>query len=222
MQGTGEKMHTLKIGLGGLSLMLLLSSTGVYAAPVFERSQTSGRSKREAFAKSCEYDQKGIMLEEQGKFNEAVEQFKLAIATYPAYAVHYCNLGNALSDLERYSEAVVQYKKAVSLQPDFAAAYCNMADAMFKQKDFLGAELACKSAIRVDPGYVPAMTNLAEVFMETNRAHDAITVLNKAKGLTTTAAMKKIIADDLSKANTILKKSLEANSLNLIGSAEQP
>lgn len=174
------------------------------AAPSFDSSKFPGRGKREAFSKSCEFDQKGIALEEQGKPKEAIEQYKQAIAIYPYYSVHFCNLGNALSDLKRYSEAVTQYKKAVELAPDFAAAYCNMADAMTKQKDYMGAELACKSAIRVDPGYVPAMTNLAEVYLETKRPHDAITVLNKATGLTTTAGMKKIIAADLEKAQKLL------------------
>lgn len=175
---------------------------------------SSGRNKREAFSKSCEYDQKGIRLEEQGKFLEAIEQYKLAIAAYPFYAVHYCNLGNALADMKRYAEAIVQYKKAVELAPDSAVAYCNMADAMFKQNDFIGAELACKSAIRVDPGYVPAMTNLAEVYLKTNRAHDAITVLNKAGGLTTTVGMRKIIATDLEQAKQMLGGAATDQSLS--------
>lgn len=196
-----------KIILCALAL-LLLSSTGgpVLAAPSLESSKFSGRAKREAFAKSCELDQKGISLLEQGKFKDAVEQFKQAIAIYPSYSVHYCNLGNALSDLKQYQEAIVQYKKAVSLSPDFATAYCNMADAMLKIRDYLGAELSCKSAIRVDPGYVPAMTNLAEVYLETNRPHDAITVLNKARGLTITAGMKKIIVEDLERAKKLLNQ----------------
>lgn len=186
-----------------LTLILFSQALDSFA---FESSKLSGRSKREAFALSCEYDQKGVALEEQGKPAEAIEQFKLAIAAYPFYAVHYCNYGNALADLKRYSEAIVQYKKAVAIQPDFAVAYCNMADAMCRQKNYIGAELACKSAIRVDPGYVPALTNLAEVYMNTGRPHDAVTALNKACGLTTTAGMKKIISEDLEAA----KKMLEA------------
>jgi tetratricopeptide (TPR) repeat protein len=166
------------------------------------------RSKRERFAESCEYNEKGMALEEQGKAREALALYKMAIAAYPTYAVNYCNYGNALADLKRYSEAITQYKKAVSIQPDFAAAYNNMADAMMHQKDYIGAELACKSSIRVDPGYVPAMTNLAEVYISTNKPHEAISVLNKARGLTTTAAMKKIIADDLDIATKLLNTTL--------------
>lgn len=173
------------------------------SAEAFE-SRVTGKSKREAFAKSCEFNEKGIALEEQGKFKEALVQFKLAIAAYPTYSVNYCNYGNALSDLKRYVEAIAQYKKAVELTPDFAAAYSNMADAMTKNKDFMGAELACKSAIRVDPGYVPAMTNLAEVYLETSRPQAAMVVLHKAEGLTTTVGMKKIIADNLAKAKQMM------------------
>lgn len=198
-------MKSRKKELAYGALLLILSFASEVSSQAFESSSKfSGRNKREAFSKSCEYDQKGVALEEQGKPREAIEQFKLAIATYPYYSVHYCNYGNALADLKRYSEAIAQYKKAVEISPDFAAAYCNMADAMCKQKDYMGAELACKSAIRVDPGYVPALTNLAEVFISTNRPHQAITVLNKAGGLTTTAGMKKIIAADLQIATQML------------------
>lgn len=192
-----------------LSLIICVSSEASAfgfetATKVTIPDRGGGKSKREAFSRSCEFNQKGVALEEQGKAKEAVEQFKMAIATYPHYSVHYCNYGNALADLKRYDEAIVQYRKAVELSPDFAAAYSNMADAMAKQKDYMGAELACKSAIRVDPGYVPAMTNLAEVYIETNRPHDAVTVLKKAGGLTITSGMKKIIEDNLEKANEML------------------
>ena len=189
-----------------LASFLLLTFSSNASAFAFETppERVSGRSKREAFGRSCEFNERGIALEEQGKPREAIEQFKMAIATYPHYSVHYCNYGNALADLKKYAEAIAQYRKAVELSPDFAAAYSNMADAMAKSKDYIGAELACKSAIRVDPGYVPAMTNLAEVYIETNRPHDAITVLNKASGLTITAGMKKVITDDLAKANEML------------------
>jgi tetratricopeptide (TPR) repeat protein len=200
-----SKMETGNRHLWCFLCIALFGCLQIAPALALETSKFSGgRNKREAFSKSCEYDQKGIALEEQGKFVEAIAQYKLAIATYPFYAVHYCNLGNALADLKRYSEAVVQYKKAVELAPDSAVAYCNMADALFKQHDYVAAELACMSAIRVDPGYVPAMTNLAEVYLKTNRAHDAITVLNKASGLTTTVGMKKIIANDLEQAKQML------------------
>lgn len=172
-----------------------------------DSAKSKGRTKREVFSKSCELHAKGIALLEQGKPSEAIEQFKLAIAEYPYYSVHYCNYGNALSDLKRYTEAIAQYKKATELSPDFAAAYCNMADAMLKNKDYLGAELACKSAIRVDPAYVPAMTNLAEVYLSTNRAQEAITVLKTAGGISATFGMKKIIAEDLHAANEMLKSS---------------
>lgn len=194
----------------GLLLVMLCLSVGS-SALAFESSRVSGKSKREAFAKSCEFNEKGIALEEQGKPKEAIEQFKMAIAAYSSYSVNYCNYGNALSDLKRYSEAIAQYRKAVELSPDFAAAYSNMADAMTKKKDFMDAELACKSAIRIDPGYVPAMTNLADVYLETNRPHQAIVVLRKAGGLTTTVGMKKIIAENLEKANKMMLASTSAD-----------
>jgi tetratricopeptide (TPR) repeat protein len=188
-------------------LATIASVASLEPTAAFDSSKFPGRGKREAFARSCEYDQRGIALEEKGKPKEAIEQYKKAIAIYPYFAVHYCNFGNALSDLHRYPEAVEQYKKAVKLAPDFAAAYSNMADALTKQKDFVGAEIACKNALRVDPDYVPAMTNMGEVYLATNRPENARTILGAASGLATTAGLKKIIAADLRKANEMLEAS---------------
>ena len=187
--------------------MLLLSST-IQSASAFDANKFPGRGKREAFSKACEFNTKGIALEEKGKAKEAIEEYKKAIAAYPYYAVSYSNLGNAQSDLHRYPEAVENYKRAVKLAPDFAGAYSNMADALLKQKNYLAAEIACKNALQVDPGYVLAMTNLSEVYLATGRAQDARTILNNASGQATTAAMKKIISTNMAKANKMLNGGL--------------
>lgn len=193
----------------GIFLALNTVASMFTGSPVeaFESEKFPGRGKREAFGKACEFNLKGISLADRGKFREASELYKKAIEVYPYYSVSFSNLGNAYSDLHRYDEAVEQYRKAVKISPDFAAAYSNMADALMHQKKYLDAEIACKNALRVDPGYVLAMTNLSEVYIATNRAQEAKTVLLAASGLTTTAAVKRLIAEDLEIANKLLEQS---------------
>lgn len=190
--------------ISAMCLLMMLGTAIHMPALAYDSEKFPGRGKREAFSKACEFNQKGIALEEKGKAKEAIEQFNKALEAYPYYAVTYSNLGNAQSDLHRYSEAVENYKRALKLAPDFTAAYSNMGDALLKQKKYLAAEVACKSALKIDPGYVVAMTNLSEVYLATGRAQDARTILFAASGLTTTAAMKKIIAENLAKANRML------------------
>lgn len=195
--------------ISGIFLALSTLARLFTSSPVeaFESEKFPGRGKREAFGKACEFNLKGISLADRGKFREASELYKKAIEIYPYYSVSFSNLGNAYSDLHRYDEAVEQYRKAVKISPDFAAAYSNMADALMHQKKYLDAEIACKNALRVDPGYVLAMTNLSEVYIATNRAQEAKTVLLAASGLTNTAAVKRLIAEDLEKANKLLEQS---------------
>lgn len=191
-----------------LALLIICLPSPSYSRPFVKQVPLEkSRNKREAFARSCELNQKGVLLEEQGNAIEAIECFKKAIQIYPDSSLHYCNLGNALSDLQKYAEAIEQYKKAVSISPDFALAYSNMADAYYKQKDYFSAEIACKAAIRVDPAYVPAMANLAEVYLELQKPQAAVTVLNKALGLSISSGMRKIINDDLQRAKQMMASS---------------
>ena len=57
----------------------------------------------------------GLVLQSQGKVNEAVSHYRRAIAISDDIASYHNNLGAALADLRKFDEAVEHQTKAISL-----------------------------------------------------------------------------------------------------------
>jgi len=68
-----------------------------------------------------------LVLKNQGKLPEAVEQYRRAVAIWPGHHSAWYNLGNTLSRLKRYDEAVEAYKEALRIVPDDTATLHNLA-----------------------------------------------------------------------------------------------
>ena len=67
----------------------------------------------------------GNALKEQGKLEEAIENYTKALSIKPDYAKAYNNMGNALKEQGRLEEAIENYTKALSIKPDYVEAIVN-------------------------------------------------------------------------------------------------
>lgn len=56
-------------------------------------------------------------LQQQGKLDQAIEDYRLLLQQYPNIAAIHSNLGAALAGLGRYEEAIQEYERALQLQP---------------------------------------------------------------------------------------------------------
>ena len=73
---------------------------------------------------------KGNILKELSRHDEAIACFDEAIKLLPNYSEAYNNKANTLQELHRYGEAIVWYDKAIALQPMYAEAYSNKGNAL--------------------------------------------------------------------------------------------
>jgi Tfp pilus assembly protein PilF len=76
------------------------------------------------------YSNRGNILKELNRFEEALASLDKAIKLQPNYAEAYNNKGNVLQDLHRYVDALDWYDKAIALQPNYAEAYSNKGNAL--------------------------------------------------------------------------------------------
>jgi tetratricopeptide (TPR) repeat protein len=102
------------------------------------------------FAEAC--FNRGNVLQELGRLDEAIASYDKAIALKPDHAAAHANRGNVLHMLLQAEDALNSYDRAIQVKPDFAEAYCNRGIVL---KDLTRFEEALESydkAIALKPG----------------------------------------------------------------------
>ena len=72
----------------------------------------------------------GTALCNEGKLNEAIDQYREAIRLKPENAELHYDLGTILGMNGRIDEAIAQFQEALRLKPDYRAARANLAHAL--------------------------------------------------------------------------------------------
>ena len=75
---------------------------------------------------------RGVVLEAQGRFDEAVKDYRTVLAAEPNDPSAWNNLGNASAGLQKWDDAAEYYGKASSLAPAFSFAAANKALATYQ------------------------------------------------------------------------------------------
>ena len=122
----------------------------------------------------------GLAFQEQGKFGEAVIQFRRALALKPSVAeVHY-NLGNVFKGQAKLDEAAAAYEQALALRPDFVEAYCNLGNVLKEQGKLDAAVDRYRQALAIKPDYADAYNNLGSASRDLGRLAEAHHAYEKA------------------------------------------
>ena len=73
------------------------------------------------------YSNRGAVLNDLGRYQEAEQDLDLAISLNPELPNAYNNRANTYANLERYQDALADYQEAIRLAPRMALAYYNRA-----------------------------------------------------------------------------------------------
>jgi tetratricopeptide (TPR) repeat protein len=103
------------------------------------------------------------VLDEAGRWEEAVGYNRVAVALRPDVAAARNNLGTALAMKGDVEGAIAQFHKAIELDSRFAPAHYNLGKVLHAKKDLDGASAAYKRATEFAPKYAPAHCNLGKV-----------------------------------------------------------
>ncbi|MEO7494076.1 MAG: tetratricopeptide repeat protein, partial [Massilia sp.] len=122
----------------------------------------------------------GLLRHAQGRFDEAVVQFGLALAADPHDVAALCNLGQSLQAQGRLGDAIASYLQALALDPRHAIAYCNLGAALHDQGNLAEALECYEQALQLAPRYAMAHNNLGNLLRELGRTEDAIVHLRAA------------------------------------------
>ena len=115
-----------------------------------------------------------------GKNDEAVAQFKKAIALRPNFAEAHFNLGVALREKHDLVGAIAEYREALRLNPNDAEAHSNLGNALREEHDLDGAVAEYREALRLRPRFAEAHSNLGVALREKHDLDGAIAECREA------------------------------------------
>jgi tetratricopeptide (TPR) repeat protein len=116
----------------------------------------------------------GVMLDRQGKVQEAIEHYEQALRLKPHLADAHYNLGLALGRQGKGQEAIGHYEQALRLKPDDAEAHNNLGLALTGQGRLKEAIGHYQQALRIKPDDTEAHNNLGIALMGQGRLEEAI------------------------------------------------
>jgi tetratricopeptide (TPR) repeat protein len=122
-------------------------------------------------------------LEQRGRAEEAIAEYRQALRARPDSAAVLNNLGAALQSSGRLDEAITQYRTAVRAEPGYLNARHNLGGALVLKGAFAEALPHLREAVRARPDDAAARNTLGGALLATGRVDEAIRELRRAAGL---------------------------------------
>lgn len=110
-------------------------------------------------------------MSDEGKYEDAITMFELAVIHDQNCSFAYGNWGEALYRLTRYDDAIVKYQKAINLNP-LASTYYNMGIAYQDKQDYDNAINMYKKTIVLDTNYSFAYYYSGIIYSTTDKHKD--------------------------------------------------
>ncbi|MFI4874262.1 MAG: tetratricopeptide repeat protein [Blastopirellula sp. JB062] len=128
------------------------------------------------------YLSSGRLLEQQGKFDEAANQYRTALEESPENLMALLSYARLLDRQGKSSEALEYYSKAAEKHPDSAIAMNDLGLCYLKMKRFEDAMASIFKATTIEPENVRYRNNMASALVDANRLEEAFSQLEYAHG----------------------------------------
>ncbi len=172
-----------------VAVILSIMSTAILAPQTFasESIPVAIKQSSQLEAKKIQaaqvYNDRGVTLAEQGKFNSAIAAFNQAIKIYPTFENAHNNLGLALSSQNQFAQAVTAFKQALAINPQNLETYNNLGIALGSQGNFTEAISVFNLAVQINPSEPTSHQNLGVAFWSQGKVPEAVASLQRAKKL---------------------------------------
>ncbi len=130
--------------------------------------------------KAKEAFQKGVVLNEQQCWEDAIVAFDQTIRFDPNNVFAYADRGLALRDLKRYEEAIAAFDQYIRLKPNDAEVYKNKGIALKELKRYEEAIAAFDQFIRLNPNDAEIYNNKGIALKELRQYNEAIQAYDQA------------------------------------------
>jgi tetratricopeptide (TPR) repeat protein len=174
------KACTLKKGslLGCLTVTVLLTVIFVGTADTRNIEAIVSQPINSTFV--SELIQKGNMLFNKSKYEEAVQSYDQVLVMDPRSIDALNGKGLAFNNLGRYEEAITWFDKAIKIDPTFIHTLNNKGVTLANLGRYEEAITWFDKAIKIDPNFVDALYNKGGALGELGKYREAIVWTNKA------------------------------------------
>jgi len=118
-------------------------------------------------------------LEQQGKWNEAEQEWRAALVLAPEDARAWTNLGVALNRQDRTDEAFEAWHKAISIDPKLPGPYFNLGLTLVRKGNYKNAIPPLRQTLDLDPDNHGAKRALAVALIGAERHSEATPVIGQ-------------------------------------------
>lgn len=120
-----------------------------------------------------------INLQQAGKLDDAIRDYRLLLEKYPDIPLLRSNLGTALAAEGRYTEAIAEYKRALAAKPD-PQVRLNLALSYYKTGDLTEAIAALQQVRKESPSNTQALMLLADCHLRLGHNKEVIQLLDSS------------------------------------------
>ena len=115
----------------------------------------------------------------QNRPDDAITQYRLALALKPDYAECHFNLGNLFNQQGRFDEAIGEYQLALAIEPRYVAARLNLGNALSALGRAADALAQYRQAVEINPDGAEARYDLAVELARQGRVDEAVAQYRK-------------------------------------------
>jgi len=129
------------------------------------------------------YNARGLWLQQTGRCDQAIEQFRCALSAMPGNPTVLNAIGMCLLKLDRNREAVAMFDDALAAAPDAALTHYRRGLALAQAGDHDAAQAAHERAVELDADLADAHANLASILARKGQPERARACAERALAL---------------------------------------
>ncbi len=130
---------------------LLIAGLLLFYGDAVSADNSSKKATEKEIQEAMEHYKRASQLDEEGKVDEAIVEYRISIKLNPDDPDVHFNLGLAYLKKKQYKEAITVYKKVVELSPRDAEAYKLLGIAYIQEGDKKEALRQWKNSLRIEP-----------------------------------------------------------------------
>ncbi|MGD0017572.1 MAG: tetratricopeptide repeat protein, partial [Verrucomicrobiia bacterium] len=122
----------------------------------------------------------GNVLADQGRIEEAIDEYRATLRIKPDHWGAHSNLANALFAQGKLADAITEYQVVLRAEPDSAEAHNDWGGALAMQGKIAEATAEFVAALRINPDFAEAHYNLGNALFELGKVPEAMAQYREA------------------------------------------